>query len=55
MNDKILKIIETVTVIICAVFIGWLFFSWIDVISHNLGDCHYQAWNFFTLFAENFA
>lgn len=31
-------------------FLIWVFFSWIDVITHNLdSEPVYQAWNFFVL------
>lgn len=30
-------------------FLGWLGCSFLEVINHNLTDCVYSAWNFFTL------
>lgn len=33
-----------------ALLLGWIFISWIDVITHNLdSEPVYQAWNFFVL------
>ena len=35
-----------------ALFCAWVLASFADVVTHNLGDCVYQSWNFFTIMLE---
>jgi hypothetical protein len=35
-------------------FCTWVLASFADVVTHNLGDCVYQSWNFFTIMLEVF-
>ena len=42
--------IENIVGIVAAIFIVWVFASWIDVITHNIDTSPmYAAWNFFTI------
>lgn len=35
---------------ICILFIIWVIASWVNINQHNLTDCVYWKYNFFTLF-----
>lgn len=35
---------------VAAVPLGWIGISIVDVWLHNVSDCCYSAWNFFTFF-----
>ena len=37
---------------ISALWLIWIFASWVDVVTHNLTTCTYQAWNFFPIFVK---
>lgn len=43
--------IENIVGIIALAFIAWVFFSWLNVMAHNMDASPvYATWNFFTIF-----
>lgn len=47
-----MKRIENAAAGVSALLLGWGFISWVDVISHNMGDQNYAWWNMIVWFTK---
>lgn len=45
MEEKIIKIMSFIS----AIFVFWVFASYINVLMHNESDCIYAWWNIFAI------
>ena len=51
--NKVKKVIENVTVMLCIIFAVWFLFSFVEIDMKNLTENPvYSSWNFFEIFLK---
>lgn len=46
------KVAVVIAYTVSVILIAWFVLSFVDVISHNMSDCTYKAWNFFEVMTK---